>query len=157
MAKSKTTSAENFHQYTIIDARWPADKQKLFDVRYQVFVVEQQVPENEEWIGDDHQFDAVLAIDAHQTPVGTGRISKDGIIGRMAVVKDWRGRGVGSALMKRLLIVAADRGIKTAKLSAQLHAISFYQRHGFVAEGAVYLDAGIEHRTMKRVLIGASD
>jgi predicted GNAT family N-acyltransferase len=62
----------------------------------------------------------------------------------------YRGRHVGSAIMDRLLNVARERGIRHVSLAAQLHAISFYERFGFVAHGPVFLDAGIEHRDMDR-------
>ena len=71
-------------KFRVVDAAWPTDEEKLFAVRHQVFVVEQQVPEDQEWVGDDDQFSAVLAVDQNQQPIGTGRISADGVIGRMA-------------------------------------------------------------------------
>ncbi len=154
MKDFERSSVEIGHQYTIIDAVWPRDKEKLFAIRHQVFVVEQEVPEDEEWVGDDDQFDAVLAIDFEQTPIGTGRLSKDGTIGRMAVLEKWRGRGIGSAILQHLVSVATKNGLSKVKLSAQLQALKFYERHGFVAEGEVYLDAGIEHRSMSRVISG---
>jgi predicted GNAT family N-acyltransferase len=115
-----------------------------------VFVVEQQVPADLEWVGDDARFSAVLAVDLNQQPIGTGRISGDGVIGRMAVLKDWRGRGVGSAILERLIQLGLESGQKQLTLSAQLHAVPFYSGRGFIAEGPVYLDAGIEHRRMTR-------
>lgn len=145
-------SDENGEKFQVIAAQWPADKEKLFAVRHQVFVVEQQVPEDQEWVGDDDQFLAVLAVDQNQQPIGTGRISADGVIGRMAVLKAWRGKGVGSAILEKLFQLGVESGRQQFTLSAQLHAIPFYAARGFVAEGPVYLDAGIEHRSMKRAL-----
>jgi len=143
---------ENGEKFWVITAQWPADKEKLFAVRHQVFVVEQKVPEDQEWVGDDDQFIAVLAVDQNQQPIGTGRISAGGVIGRMAVLKAWRGKGVGSAILDKLFQLGAESGQQQFTLSAQLHAIPFYAARGFVAEGPVYLDAGIEHRIMKRAL-----
>lgn len=145
-------SDENGEKFRVIAAQWPADKEKLFAVRHQVFVVEQQVPEDQEWVGDDDQFLAVLAVDQNQQPIGTGRISAGGVIGRMAVLKAWRGKGVGSAILEKLFQLGVESGRQQLTLSAQLHAIPFYAARGFVAEGPVYLDAGIEHRSMKRSL-----
>lgn len=141
---------ENGGNFRVIEAVWPRDEEKLYAVRYQVFVVEQQVPADLEWVGDDDQFSAVLAVDQNQQPIGTGRISGDGVIGRMAVLKEWRGRGVGTAILERLIQQGVESGQQQFTLSAQLHAVPFYAAHGFVAEGPVYLDAGIEHRSMKR-------
>ena len=145
-------SDENGRNFRVIAAQWPADEQKLHAVRHQVFVVEQQVPEDQEWVGDDDQFSAVLAVDENQQPIGTGRISADGVIGRMAVLKDWRGKGVGSTILEKLIQTGVESGRQQFTLSAQLHAVPFYAARGFVAEGPVYLDAGIEHRRMKRAV-----
>jgi len=147
-------SDEKGRNFQVIAAQWPADEEKLYAVRHQVFVVEQHVPEDQEWVGDDDQFSAVLAIDQDQQPIGTGRISADGVIGRMAVLKAWRGMGVGSAILEKLIQQGVESGRQQFALSAQLHAVPFYAARGFVAEGPVYLDAGIEHRSMKRAVGG---
>jgi predicted GNAT family N-acyltransferase len=68
----------------------------------------------------------------------------------MAVLKSWRGRGVGSALLEALLRLARDRGIRRVTLNAQSRAGAFYRRHGFVAEGEEFIEAGIPHRSMWR-------
>ena len=84
--------------------------------------------------------------------VATGRLLPDGHIGRMAVLKDWRGRGVGGAILEKLVAAAAGRGLRTVRLSAQVHALAFYRAHGFRAEGEVYEEAGIAHQDMRREL-----
>ncbi len=152
MTDSTAASDANTGKFRVVEALWPRDKAKLHAVRYQVFVVEQQVPEELEWVGDDDQYAALLALDIDQQPIGTGRISADGVIGRMAVLKDWRRCGVGSALLQQLIELGAAMGHRQLTLSAQLHALEFYIAHGFVARGTVYLDAGIEHRTMTRTV-----
>jgi predicted GNAT family N-acyltransferase len=70
----------------------------------------------------------------------------------MAVLKQARGRGVGSALLRRLIDAARMRGDRQLVLSAQTHAIAFYARFGFIAEGEDYDDAGIPHRTMRMIV-----
>ena len=89
-------------------------------------------------------------------PVGTGRLipgeNATARIGRMAVREPYRRQGVGSEVLLHLLQLAGSRGVHTVRLAGQLHAISFYERHGFVARGDVFLDAGIEHRWMDRAL-----
>ena len=145
-------SDEKGRNFQVIAAQWPADEEKLYAVRHQVFVVEQHVPEDQEWVGDDDQFSAVLAVDQNQQPIGTGRISAEGVIGRMAVLKAWRGKGVGSAILEKLIQLGVESGRQQFSLSAQLHAVPFYAARGFEAEGPVYLDAGIEHRSMKRAV-----
>ena len=81
-------------------------------------------------------------------PVGTARMLDDGKIGRMAVLTEWRGRGVGSALVDALLEVAGDRGRSRVHLAAQTHAIEFYAKQGFQVVGEVFLEAGIPHCAM---------
>jgi predicted GNAT family N-acyltransferase len=117
----------------------------------EVFVVEQRVPPEEEMDELDASAVHVLAR-ADGQPVGTGRLIVESDaparIGRMAVRAPFRRLGVGSAILAELLGVAHSRGVETVTLAGQLHAIPFYERHGFVARGDVFLDAGIEHRWM---------
>ena len=117
-------------------------------VRHAVFVREQGVPVDLEL----DEFDAVslhaLAYDGDNV-VGTGRLLPDGHIGRMAVERDARGAGVGSALLAALMAAARQRGDAEVVLHAQLTARDFYLRHGYVAEGDTFMDAGIEHIAMR--------
>jgi predicted GNAT family N-acyltransferase len=92
----------------------------------------------------------VIASDADGGAIGTGRLLVDGHIGRMAVLADWRGKGVGRALLERLLEEAADRNMRHLALHAQTQASGFYRRFGFVEEGPEFMEAGIPHRTMVR-------
>jgi len=94
----------------------------------------------------------VLALDADGTPIGTGRLTPDGKIGRMAVTKDWRNTGVGAALLQFLVESARQRGLPSCRLNAQSHALGFYRKHGFKAHGEEFLEAGIPHRHMQRSL-----
>ena len=88
------------------------------------------------------------------TPVGTGRLTPDRHIGRMAVRAPWRGRGVGNALLLALVEEARKRGWPDVHLNAQVSAIGFYERHGFKPAGERFMEAGIEHQAMVRVLGG---
>jgi predicted GNAT family N-acyltransferase len=138
--------------FSIRDADWVADRNALRAVRWKVFVEEQQVPEDEEWDEHDHRCRHVLAAAMDGTPIGTGRLVPDGHIGRMAVLKNWRGGGVGSALMHRLLQLAREARHEVIRLHAQTHAIGFYEKHGFVAEGEEFMEAGIPHFVMTKSL-----
>jgi predicted GNAT family N-acyltransferase len=93
-----------------------------------------------------------VAYDVDNKAIGTGRLLPDGHIGRMAVVKEWRRRGVGAEIMAALMSEARKQGHKQVVLSAQLQAAEFYRELGFVAEGKVYPEAGILHQTMVRKL-----
>lgn len=124
-------------------------------VRTAVFVDEQGVPAALERDALDASSRHVLATAADGTPIGAGRIAPDGRIGRLAVRSDWRGRGVGEAMLRALLDAARDAGLAQTYLHAQLQAMTLYARAGFVAEGVPYEEAGIAHRTMRRV-VGAT-
>lgn len=129
-------------------AAWPEVEAAAASVRREVFIVEQGVPEALEW--DEHDLPSLHAL--AESPagevVGTGRLLPDGHIGRMAVRRPWRGRGVGGAILRALIARARARGDDEIALSAQVGAIAFYERFGFVAEGPVFDDAGIPHRRM---------
>lgn len=131
---------------------WVALRSRAEPVRRTVFVDEQGVPEDMELDEFDPASLHALALDADGAVLGTGRLLPDGHIGRMAVLKPARGRGVGAALLLALVGAARARGECEVVLSAQTHAIPFYQRFGFVAEGDIYDDAGIAHRLMRRRL-----
>jgi predicted GNAT family N-acyltransferase len=133
-------------------ADWEREREAMRAVRTEVFIVEQQVPQDIEWDDMDPLCVHVLAVDADGTPIGTGRLTPDGKIGRMAVLKDWRSTGVGAALLEFLVESARQRGLKACRLNAQSHAIGFYVRHGFAMEGEEFLEAGITHRRMQRSL-----
>jgi predicted GNAT family N-acyltransferase len=115
-------------------------------------VIEQGVPLDLEWDGIDAECAHVLAYNDDNLAIGTGRLLPDGHIGRMAVSEPWRHRGVGSALLRELMAIAKERGMQEVVLNAQIQASAFYERHGFVAEGESFLDAGIPHLRMRRPL-----
>jgi predicted GNAT family N-acyltransferase len=120
-------------------------------IRFTVFVEEQGVPREIEL--DEHDpvcLHAVVFEDGDA--VATGRLLPDGHIGRMAVLKAWRGRGIGAAVLNELIKAALKRGHREVALSAQVHAVPFYRAHGFVPVGEEYLEAGIPHQAMKRAL-----
>ncbi len=127
-------------------------------IRTAVFVEEQGVPPEEE-IDDHDRSDGAaahaLALDAARI-VGAGRFylldAATVQIGRMAVRREARGRGVGAALLAALVAEARRRGLARAHLHAQTHAMAFYRKAGFYDDGAVLWDAGIEHQPMSLLL-----
>jgi predicted GNAT family N-acyltransferase len=131
---------------------WSALRAQAEPIRYAVFVDEQKVPAELEVDTLDLASLHALAFDAQGQALGTGRLLPDGHIGRMAVLPQARGRGVGGALLQALMTAAQARGDREVVLSAQTHALPFYARFGFVAEGQEYDDAGIPHRLMRRSL-----
>ena len=121
-------------------------------VRETVFVQEQNVPLALEWDELDPLCRHVLARDAQGQPIGTGRLTPQHTIGRMAVLADWRGRGVGDALLLALIDEARRLGWREVSLHAQVSAIGFYARHGFLPYEARFVEAGIDHQSMRRLL-----
>ena len=85
-------------------------------------------------------------------PAGTGRILADGKIGRMAVLKQYRDCGVGGRMLDELILVARGLKLSSVYCSAQVLAIPFYERAGFIGRGAEFIEAGIRHRKMRRQL-----
>jgi predicted GNAT family N-acyltransferase len=138
--------------WRVIPARWMEHAAALTQVRREVFVDEQGVPEELEWDGRDAACAHFLAVDAHGIPIGCARLLPDGHIGRMAVLREWRAQGVGTALLRAALAEAKQRGQRIARLSAQVVATGFYRKHGFKPVGKEYLDAGIPHVDMERKL-----
>lgn len=138
--------------FKVFKADFAADWKSLQAVRHEVFVVGQNVPVELEWPGDDDQYWHVLATDSNKCPIGTGRISKDGKIGRMAVVEPWRDRGVGSAILEAIISIAKSAGLSSVRLASQVSAIQFYERLGFTAQGETFVEADIQHRLMVLVI-----
>jgi predicted GNAT family N-acyltransferase len=136
---------------SIRPADWSIDQEILKALRQEVFIREQSVPADMEWDEFDPQSRHILAM-ADGVPIGTGRLLPDGHIGRMAVLREWRGQGTGSALLTGLMDIARSLGMQRVLLNAQVQALPFYLRHGFRAEGEEFLDAGIPHRRMWREL-----
>src|SRR5262245_53742442 len=130
---------------------WEKARGDASPIRFVVFVEEQGVPLAMELDEMDEKSIHALAFQ-DGNPVGTGRLLPDGHIGRMAVLKAWRGRGIGGRILGRLMDEARARGDREVVLSAQVSATAFYRGHGFVEEGAEYTDAGIPHRDMRRSL-----
>lgn len=120
----------------------------LQSIRHQVFVDEQQVPAELEWDADDATATHFLLY-ADGEPVGTARLLPDGHIGRVAILPQWRKHGLGERLMLHVMAHAETLGLSPLILSAQLQALPFYQRLGFVVSSDEYMEAGIPHREMR--------
>lgn len=134
--------------FTVELVDWHARRSELQAIRRVVFVDEQGVPEELEWDEMDARCHHVLAFSPNGIAIGTGRLLPDGHIGRMAVLKPWRGRGVGSAILGALMKRARKEGFEAVRLHAQTHAVGFYAKHGFAVVGDEFMEAGIPHRVM---------
>lgn len=139
-------------------------KPELHQVRTTVFVDELDVPPELEADALDPDCLHVIARMADGTAMGTGRLVPPKLaraegaarIGRLAVLSDWRGQGIGAALLQALLDLAKANGWHEVVLSAQVTALDFYLRHAFMPFGDRFVEAGIEHQAMRRQLLGAS-
>jgi predicted GNAT family N-acyltransferase len=138
--------------FRVRTARWPDDAATLQAIRREVFVEEQQVPQDIEWDGRDGECLHALAVTAAGEPIGCGRLLPDGHIGRLAVRRAWRGRGVGAALLQHLVGLARGAGHARVVLNAQTHAAGFYRRYGFLPIGEEFMEAGIAHQAMEAVI-----
>ena len=140
----------NFKCYEVI---WSVEENRLKRVRFSVFIEEQGVAQEEEWDEEDINSRHFLAVDDADRPIGTARLTPDGQIGRMAVVKELRGNGIGKTLLKLAINGAKNAGFTTVFLHAQEHAIDFYKQEQFVEEGKLFMEAGISHRLMTKQLL----
>lgn len=126
-------------------ANWDKDKEAISMIRREVFIKEQQVPEDMEWDDmDDCSTHLLITVDEH--PVATARLTPDGQVGRMSVLKKYRNRGLGQMMLDYLIQhYGTDNRLF---LHAQKHALEFYRKTGFVVHGDEYMEAGIPHVTM---------
>ncbi len=140
--------------YSITTTDWQAHSHELAGIRTQVFIEEQQVPVADEWDNLDETAIHFLVLQ-HNQPIGCARLLIDehkGLqhfhIGRVAVLKPYRAQGIGQALMEFVVGFCNAQANHPIYLHAQTDRKGFYERLGFIAQGDVFLDAGIPHITM---------
>lgn len=135
---------------TIEPVAWQTHAAALCALRHQVFVAEQGVPEELEVDDEDPHASHFAALTETGACIATGRLTRNGKIGRLAVAADWRGRGLGGDVLRRIIQEAEQRQHPDVYLDAQVPARDFYQQHGFTPEGEVFKDAGLPHIRMRR-------
>ncbi|MBI3185831.1 MAG: GNAT family N-acetyltransferase [Myxococcales bacterium] len=154
--------AETSADVRIVPVRSEGDLAQALAIREVVFIEEQRVPETIERDAEDARAYHVLAVQGGHA-IGTGRLvmlaqvpegesGKWAQVGRMAVLQASRKSGVGSSLLWALEEEARRRGCHGLILHAQLSAMDFYKRHGYVPHGAVFEEAGMPHLEMKKKL-----
>ena len=151
------SDALEIRNFNLREATWAADGGQLSNIRRVVFIIEQNVPQEEEWDGKDNDSWHWLASDREDVPIGTARLLPDGQIGRMAVLENHRGTGVGAALLEAAVEKARHLGMRNVFLNAQSHALGFYEKLGFVSEGDEFDEAGIPQFRMTRTLAPPAD
>lgn len=136
-------------RFRVEPADWHVDQADLKFVRTEVFILGQNIPEAEEWDELDARSIHVIARDNENRPIGTGRLTPDDKIGRMAVLDSWRGQHVGAAIMRALIERARAQQRSSLEMHAQSYAIPFYQRFGFEPYGDEFVECDIPHRMMR--------
>jgi predicted GNAT family N-acyltransferase len=140
------------HAFSVRLCSWADTCIEARRIRELVFVREQGVPLALEMDDQDAHCDHALALAEDGQAVGTGRLLPDGHIGRIAVLKEWREKGVGALLLRTLVERARQRGHAWARLNAQTYAAGFYRGYGFKVSGPEFVEAGIPHVPMQRDL-----
>jgi predicted GNAT family N-acyltransferase len=131
--------------------KWIDSHASLSMIREKVFIEEQKVTPQLEWDGRDEEAIHFLGF-KDEKAIGCARafvIENHMELGRMAVLKEYRDEGIGSALIEKAITTAKLNQLSAIHISAQCHAIDFYKRFGFEVTSEIYLDAEILHRDMK--------
>lgn len=138
--------------YLIKTAAWSELKQDAQSVRESVFIQEQNISAVDEWDSQDEisQHFVVYRTDEANTfqAIATARLLINNSVGRVAVLKAYRGKGIGRLVMQHIIEHAKSENRSYLQLSSQVHAIQFYQTLGFALHGDAYLDCGIPHIDM---------
>ena len=134
--------------FTVSLVCWHDGEPLLKAIRSAVFIQEQGVPTELEWDEHDATCRHALALTLQGDAIGCGRIFTSGHIGRIAVLPQWRGKKVGTAIMEALLDYAAAHDYPQVDVDAQTHAVPFYGRFDFVEQGKEFMDAGLPHIKM---------
>jgi predicted GNAT family N-acyltransferase len=130
--------------------KWIDGLSQLKNIREKVFIQEQKVTPQLEWDGIDEKAIHLLVFN-DKAAIGCARaiVIKDHMqLARMAVLKEYRGQGIGSALIEKVMTTAKLNQLSAIYISAQCHAIDFYKKFGFEVTSDIYLDAEIPHRDM---------
>jgi predicted GNAT family N-acyltransferase len=130
--------------------KWLDGLSQLKNIREKVFIQEQKVTPQLEWDGMDEKAIHFLVFN-DKAAIGCARaiVIKDHMqLGRMAVLKEYRGQGIGSALIEKAMTTAKLNQLSAIYISAQCHAINFYKKFGFEVMSDIYLNAEIPHRDM---------
>lgn len=137
--------------FRVQSGHWDKLEQDAKFIRKQVFIIEQNIPEEEEWDDQDMISDHFVVYDQDQ-PIATARLLQNNSVGRVAVLKAYRGQGIGRMIMLEIIQQAHQQDRKFLQLSSQVHAISFYEKLGFSIQGDAYDECGIPHIKMQLVI-----
>lgn len=139
-------------KYEIQVTNWKKNGIALSKIRREVFIEEQNVPEELEWDEFDNECIHILVTSESNLAITCGRLKPDGHIGRMAVLKNYRKTGIGTATLLALLKSAQKMNLNRVYLHSQITAIPFYEKQGFETTSEIFMDANIPHKTMEKHL-----
>ena len=131
----------------IVETSWGQSSKEISEVRHKVFVVEQSIPPEIEMDGKDSDCIHFLAL-KQSKPIGAARLQKYGKIERVSVLREYRSKGIGTAIMKRVIESAKDLNVEKIYLHSQMDSKIFYQRLGFIELGQIFYEANIPHIEM---------
>ena len=137
--------------YQVKHGRWDQLQQDAKLIRTQVFICEQGITEADEWDDQDMISDHFVVYDQDQ-PIATARLLQNNSVGRVAVLKAYRGQGIGRMIMLEIIRQAHQQDRTFLQLSSQVHGISFYEKLGFSIQGDAYDECGIPHIKMQLVI-----
>ncbi|AWA47145.1 GNAT family N-acetyltransferase [Acinetobacter junii] len=137
--------------FRVQSGHWDKLEQDAKFIRKQVFIIEQNIPEEEEWDDQDMISDHFVVYDQDQ-PIATARLLQNNSVGRVAVLKSYRGQGIGRMIMLEIIRQVHQQDRKFLQLSSQVHAISFNEKLGFSIQGDAYDECGIPHIKMQLVI-----
>ena len=126
---------------------WSQSSKEISEVRHKVFVVEQSIPPEIEMDGKDSDCIHFLAL-KQSKPIGAARLQKYGKIERVSVLREYRSKGIGTAIMKRVIETAKNLNVEKVYLHSQMDSKIFYQRLGFIELGQIFFEANIPHIEM---------
>lgn len=138
-------------EFTVVVGDWHSLQQHAQHVRELVFILEQDIAPEDEWDDQDPISTHFVVYDADQ-PIATARLLSNDHVGRVAVLKEYRSKGIGKLVMQEIIALAKQQQRKELILSSQVHATQFYSGLGFAVQGESYLDCGIPHVDMVMTL-----
>ncbi|MCR4529948.1 GNAT family N-acetyltransferase [Acinetobacter venetianus] len=133
--------------FSVKQGSWDQLQQDAKLIRELVFISEQNIPEQDEWDDQDAISQHFVVYD-HNQPIATARLLANNSVGRVAVLKAYRGQGIGRLIMLEIIAYAQAQKRPSLQLSSQVHAISFYEKLGFSIQGDEYDECGIPHIEM---------
>jgi predicted GNAT family N-acyltransferase len=135
--------------YSISRVKWQQAAPILKNIREKVFICERRIPKKVEFDhADISAYHMLICDDQNQEPIGTGRISPQGEISRIAVILGYRNKHVDKHIMRGLFTIADELSLKEVFISTPLDKVSYFTQHEFYSIGSVYMEAGMPKQRM---------